>query len=160
MTEEITVSNDSPFFTVPAKIGVQIGKRKRYFDTEAEALEALEKFNNPTKPGNKGIMAARKAAKAVKEAILQGVKDAWPQAEDVSDQAYKIRCTTIAALCTEKPEVYFALTGLELPVVPAEPVSGEGESEGAEEIVAQEANESVNESLETPESSDPLDFLS
>lgn len=70
-TEDVnTEVNEAPVFQeIPAKIAVKIGKRTRYFENKEDAVAALERFNAGPRTQNKGIMEARKKAKAEREAF-------------------------------------------------------------------------------------------
>lgn len=67
-------SLEDALVVVPAKICVQIGQRKRYFDTREEALAALKEFterhNKPKGPARTFKTAEQKAAEAARREIL------------------------------------------------------------------------------------------
>ncbi len=159
MTNENTVNTELSFEVVPARIAVQIGKRKRFFDDTPEGHEearmALDRFQNGTRPANKGIQAARRAAKALKQARLDGLLT-FTRKEGVTEKSAKQHANYLLELCEEKPEIYPILVGA------AYPVPEEGDCKGAEEIVDPTASQEAIvepdavESEEETAATDPL----
>lgn len=101
------------FITVPAKVCVQIGKRKRYFDTEDEARAALEKFNTGGTT-NKGIRAAQLVAKALKAERLALIKTCIDT--DLTDKTIAQHANILYGYCLVKPELCEILTGTVFPI--------------------------------------------
>lgn len=114
--ETVEATVEAPvFITVPAKVQVKIGKRNRTFANESEALVALEKFNSGAKPVNKGIMAARKAAIALKATVTSPLAVYVATLEGLTDKSKAQRVNVLYTLCVDFPAIFEILTGTAMP---------------------------------------------
>ena len=69
------INTAAQFIEIPAKVCVQIGQRKRYFDTKEAAIEALTAFNNKAAGVGKGpkrtfLTPEQKEAKAAQRNVF------------------------------------------------------------------------------------------